>query len=248
MGAHRAMEGLLAAAERIERLSGIGAIWAETLSALKAVGIDYVIYLTTGPDDAAPHLLTTIPEIYGATPPAADPFLHYCCDSFALTRTGPEFLTEHDYLPPDVRAFIANAARSGFISGLGVPVRLSGSARYGGFNLGTGLGREAFLREIEPHGEALRTFCLLVHRRIEEVAHPEAGIAAEALARLTPRERELILLVAEGHSRKECARRCGISPHTAAEYIQSAYRKLGVANRVEAARLLAGTNGAQGPG
>ena len=234
------MDHLTASADRIERLADADAVWREALGALRTCGIEFVIYLTVDSEGAHPLLWTNVPEIYAETPPESDPFLSHCCDSFAVTRTGPEFLADHVHLPPEVHAFVRAAAVSGFRSGIGIPTRLAGSSRYGGFNLGTRLNAETFMREVMTGAEALRTFCLVVHRRIEELVLNGAVVAERLLHELTPRERELIRLVAEGRSRKECARLCGISPHTAAEYIQSAYRKLDVHSRVEAARLLAG--------
>ena len=232
------MKYLIEAADCIERLESVDAVWTRVLDAVGGCGIEFVVYLTVASDGTDPYLLTTNPEIYSKVPPEDDPFLKHCCHTYEITRTGPEFASEHEDLPRWVHDFIADAARSGFRSGLGIPTRLQGSSRCGGFNLGTRLDREEFLRKIVPHTEALRHFCLLVHRRIEELSALTANRSSVALDGLTRREQQLILLVAEGHSRKECARLCGISPHTAAEYIQSAYRKLGVHGRVAAARLV----------
>lgn len=57
---------------------------------------------------------------------------------------------------------------------------------------------------------------------------------APAGAPLSPRERELLELLARGMSRKEAARVMGISPNTVAEYVQGIYRKLQVRSRGEA--------------
>jgi len=59
----------------------------------------------------------------------------------------------------------------------------------------------------------------------------EASAEAQAAARLSPRERELLELLARGMSRKEAARVMGISPNTVAEYVQGIYRKLQVRSR-----------------
>ena len=234
------MTRLTHSADRIEHLHDVESVWREAVGALGAAGIEFVIYLTVDADGSRPFLLTTVPELYADVPPEDDPFLRHCCASFAVTHTGIEFLPEHTHLPADVHDFIRTASRTGFRSGIGIPTRLAGSSRYGGFNLGTRLDAAAFLDRVMPHAESLGHFCLILHRRIEELAQGAPGSIERILVDLTPRERELILLVSEGLSRKECARTLGISPHTAAEYIQSAYRKLGVHSRVEAARLMAG--------
>lgn len=57
---------------------------------------------------------------------------------------------------------------------------------------------------------------------------------AENVANLSPREKDLLERLARGRSRKEAAREMGISPFTAAEYLQNVYRKLSVNSRAEA--------------
>jgi DNA-binding CsgD family transcriptional regulator len=53
---------------------------------------------------------------------------------------------------------------------------------------------------------------------------------------LSPRQREILALVAEGHSTAAISDRLGISPGTVKVHLTSTYRKLGVRNRVQAAR------------
>ncbi len=55
---------------------------------------------------------------------------------------------------------------------------------------------------------------------------PEHGI--------TPREHEVLGLLAEGQANKEIAATLGISTHTAKFHVESLLRKLGAANRAEA--------------
>ena len=52
---------------------------------------------------------------------------------------------------------------------------------------------------------------------------------------LTPREVEVLTLVAKGLSRKEIARLLEITPHTASGYVKSIYQKLNISSRSEAA-------------
>lgn len=53
---------------------------------------------------------------------------------------------------------------------------------------------------------------------------------------LTPREREVLLLLAEGLSARQMARRLGLSERTVNTHVANVYRKLHVSNRVEALR------------
>ena len=55
------------------------------------------------------------------------------------------------------------------------------------------------------------------------------------LAGLTPREIEVLRLIAAGDTAKEAARKLEISPKTADHHIQSLYSKIGVTTRAGAA-------------
>ncbi|WP_052249402.1 LuxR C-terminal-related transcriptional regulator [Tateyamaria sp. ANG-S1] len=236
-------------AEELEHLTCVNALWDGVVQTLRKRGIRHVIYITaTGTPAQGSVLMTTCPGLYTQASPDTDPFLSHCCNSYDITRTGPEFLPDHDYLPDAAKAFIKTARAEGFLTGFGIPTRLRGADRYGGFNLGTTLDRETFLEQMWLQAEQFRLFCLLIHRRLEELAgtqtdHAPALIAPEmpaSLDALSPREAEVIYMLARGLSRKEAARVCGISLNTVSEYAKTAYRKLGIHNRAEAARLVFG--------
>jgi len=70
-------------------------------------------------------------------------------------------------------------------------------------------------------------------RAIDLMARQEA--AAEDT--LTPRERDVVLLVAEGKQNKRVAADLGISESTVKLHLHSAFTKLGVANRVQLSLL-----------
>jgi len=52
--------------------------------------------------------------------------------------------------------------------------------------------------------------------------------AVPEVVRLTPRESDVIRLIALGCTYVQVANRLGVSPHTVASHIKNAYRKLGV--------------------
>lgn len=54
---------------------------------------------------------------------------------------------------------------------------------------------------------------------------------------LSPRELEVLRLLAEGLTNQEIAHRLGLSENTVKFHVQNIYQKLGVSNRTEAARL-----------
>lgn len=72
-----------------------------------------------------------------------------------------------------------------------------------------------------------------VRRRLAPAVEP-----AEAVEVLTPREREVAQLVAEGLTNAELAQRLFISPRTAAVHVSSILRKLGVSSRTDVAAAL----------
>lgn len=61
--------------------------------------------------------------------------------------------------------------------------------------------------------------------------------AADILAALTPREREIILLLTEGLPNKVIANRLEVAEVTVKTHLGRAFRKLGVSNRLQALRV-----------
>lgn len=74
------------------------------------------------------------------------------------------------------------------------------------------------------------------------VAHPEMSPTADSksgrgpAAELSPRERELLLLISGGATNREIARTLHLGPDAVKKNASALYRKLGVRNRVEATR------------
>lgn len=231
----------------IETAQTVEEVWEKSVGVLDAEGVSFVTYVTVAADYTAPVLHTTLPLLYLDHHAARDPFLHHCCTSYEITCTGAAFLEDYQYLPKPAQQFIQKASDLGWRSGLGIPVRLVGSGRFGGVNIGTRLNRDEFEKVVLPRAEEFRLFSLIMHRRLEELMEPDTGDEAvmdvpplPPLAKLAPREREIVWFLAKGMSRKEIAQACKLSPHTVADYTRQAYRKLGVRNRVEVTRLVVG--------
>ncbi|MEM8837505.1 MAG: LuxR C-terminal-related transcriptional regulator [Pseudomonadota bacterium] len=239
---------LLPFIRQVEEATDVADVWDRAKRGFEAIGFEYFVYVTVEPDFTAPFCLSNMPELFTATPPDQDPFLKYCCDHYEFTRTGPDYLEDYDYLPESARMFISAARDLGFCTGYGVPVRLRGEMRFGGFNLGTGLSRALFEARMEPLQQDIRFFCLVTHRKIEDLTQSRpmtkangvddliAPVESDASKLLSGRELEVVYHVGQGLSRKECARVMGLSPNTVSDYLKSAYKKLNVKNRIEAAR------------
>jgi NarL family two-component system response regulator LiaR len=94
------------------------------------------------------------------------------------------------------------------------------------------------LKDIQP--EALADAIRDVHRG-RPALHPEAqarlmhGTAGSPGSTLTPRERDVLRLLAEGFANKEIARRLFVSEKTVKTHVSSILQKLGVQDRTQAA-------------
>jgi len=80
-----------------------------------------------------------------------------------------------------------------------------------------------------------------------ELQRDQAEISAETLTALTPREREIALLVVDGLSDRLIADRLYLSHHTVSQYVKRIYRKLDVPSRVALTRLLLGHRNSNRP-
>jgi HD-GYP domain-containing protein (c-di-GMP phosphodiesterase class II) len=74
-----------------------------------------------------------------------------------------------------------------------------------------------------------------VEALLASAGQPTRRDTAERLSGLTPREIEVLRLIAAGHTAKEAARKLEIAPKTADNHIQSLYSKIGVTTRAAAA-------------
>jgi DNA-binding NarL/FixJ family response regulator len=72
----------------------------------------------------------------------------------------------------------------------------------------------------------------VTRRLTQEMRAPRAGLGA-----LTAREREVLVLVAEGQSNKDIARRLDISERTARTHVSHLLTKIGLTSRTQAALL-----------
>lgn len=70
-----------------------------------------------------------------------------------------------------------------------------------------------------------------IARRLMQVFSPESSEPEE---KLSPRERETLMLIAKGCRLGDVAEQLGVTRNTAAGYIKSVYRKLDVGSRAEA--------------
>ena len=92
------------------------------------------------------------------------------------------------------------------------------------------------LRELARAGEVKAVSRLYRTRPWGVTAQPEfCNAVAELETALTPREREILVLVAQGKSNREIAKALTISERTARTHVSSVLTKLGLASRTQAA-------------
>ena len=78
-----------------------------------------------------------------------------------------------------------------------------------------------------------------VVRGLLEPLEGHAAPGSDGALPLTPREREVLVLVAEGHANAVIGEKLGISPATAKKHRENIHRKLGISTAVEATRIAA---------
>lgn len=92
----------------------------------------------------------------------------------------------------------------------------------------------AVLEALRPHLLQLEATAALRRRLAEAPAQPDAL----STAGLTPREREIVDLVAEGKTNAQIAAQLWVAPSTVKKHLENVYAKLGVGRRTAAATLL----------
>lgn len=95
-------------------------------------------------------------------------------------------------------------------------------------------GRSELLHAVRTVGEGRTAVPADLLRRALE---PTVGPREDDLARLTPREREVLACIADGLTNKEIGRALGIGPGTVKVHVERVIAKLGVTDRTQAAVL-----------
>ncbi|HEX4110424.1 MAG TPA: response regulator transcription factor [Solirubrobacteraceae bacterium] len=94
------------------------------------------------------------------------------------------------------------------------------------------LGATAFL----PPRTAVSEIVTHVRAAVLALDHPHPALADPSSVELTERERQILLMISEGATNREIASRLHLGPDSIKKNASMLYRKLGVRNRIEAAR------------
>jgi DNA-binding NarL/FixJ family response regulator len=103
------------------------------------------------------------------------------------------------------------------------------------------VGKADGLRDVGPATRRIAAGERLIDPELEQAAVMALGAFAkqaregsEVQAVLTPREREILVMVSHGFTMQQVGKRLGISPRTVETHVAKLYRKLGVRTRVQA--------------
>jgi DNA-binding NarL/FixJ family response regulator len=95
---------------------------------------------------------------------------------------------------------------------------------------------EQLVQQLRGIGEGQPPLSPAIARRlIRHFTRPEVGATGPTPVSLSPRETEVLALLAQGIRLGELAERLGISRHTAGDHVKNIYRKLNISSRAEAA-------------
>ena len=147
-----------------------------------------------------------------------------------VRRRCPDLLLIDQRLPDGTGTELVRSLRQG---GIATPALLMTANRFTGFN--------ELVREVGAQGSVLKSGSVeellaalrmvAAGERVADVRHPARVVERGAL---TPREREVLRLVAAGLTNREIADRLDVGPETIKTLVARTFAKLGVRRRAEA--------------
>lgn len=102
-----------------------------------------------------------------------------------------------------------------------------GSTQYSALGFHRRWGRERFTQSDVDLVESISESLGWMHHLVTSVE------ASQHVLSLSPRERQVVVLLIEGDSRKDVATKLGLSEHTVGDYVKEIYRKFSVNSRAE---------------
>lgn len=211
--------------------------WDITCRFFGAMGFTRVAYGFAGGADLETTIrLTNYPadyiEFYVERNHARDDWgLHHCGRSVKPLHIGISSIPEG--AGKGALEVSGAAADAGLQTGLVLPLPRSGlRCRFAGMSIGNAMGRAEFDRMIGGEHELMIRFAALsahVHLQNQFIEADAKGID------LSPRQRECLLWIARGLSRKAIAYKLGLNENTVDLHLRTAMAKLGAANGTHAA-------------
>lgn len=160
----------------------------------------------------------------------ADPFFAHCFASYDMLCTGRDHLHLYPNLTAAEVAFINAASEAGLRAGVSVPVRLACDGGIAGWHLLSSHGADAVRAVWGDDLSQLRISLLTVHHRL-------AARRDTAPRSLSTRERDCLMLCAQGARNIVIADKLCISESTVEFHLRNARRKLGARTREHAVAI-----------
>ncbi len=136
-----------------------------------------------------------------------------------------------DWKPKAARAFLGEAIENGVgRQGFSVPIR-GPQGQFALFTVNHNCDDESWERHT---GEFVRDMILAAHYINQKALELEGAVADAPVRPMSPRETDVLTLLALGYSRAQAADSLSISEHTLRAYLESARNKLGALNTTHA--------------
>ena len=156
-----------------------------------------------------------------------DPLFIYAPDMPITFFTGAAFLEDYPYLQPEDVAVIRRAEAFGITAGIALKMSGEDDPAVRGWNLLSSMTKAEMRAHHSEHGALLHVCAAIADRRIS-LTDDDRG------EDLSPRERDCLLLLAEGLRTEQIAERLGIRPVTVDLHMRNAREKLGARTREQA--------------
>jgi len=158
-----------------------------------------------------------------------DPFLQFSCNSLSAKKVATDDLACFKGASAKHQAFLDQAADSGAVAGVGIPVRTTGSEHFGGWLFSSGEKRDVFDLLDKDHGREAHLAGVLAYERMVSIGFGKLGQRL-----LSGRERECLLWLCAGLRVSMIAEKLSISESAVNLYISNAKHKLGAKTREQA--------------
>jgi len=111
--------------------------------------------------------------------------------------------------------------------------------------LARSLGIDGFISKSQSLEDIRRLVGSILEGELVFPVHPDSGVAASAIAALTPAQGRVLAAVATGKLNKQIAFELGVSESTVKSHLFSIFKKIGVLNRTQASLLFSGLTDSQ---
>ncbi len=223
-------EKLEAFIERMEQAKSLDDLQAEILGLRDLYDVENLVY----------HSVNSTGEQYAVLTYKPDWVSHYIEQDYAridpvvlgcFQRFNPVDWKRLDWSSKSSKSFLKEALDSGVGNqGFSVPIR-GPQGQFALFTVNHNCNDDAWARYTEEH---VRGLILIAHFINQKALEIEGSDKPRPVRPMSPRETDVLTLLAMGYSRGQAAESLSISEHTLRAYLESARNKLGAMNTTHA--------------